>query len=193
MLGFMYTFYPVMQIYLFPPDLPCHPERSEGSLKNSKDSSPDPQNDNPCKKIYKDDFAISIPKIHAYAPIIKNVDPLNQKIYNEALKKGVAHAKNTSFPGEKGTIYLFAHSSGSPWELTRFNTIFLRLGELKKGDEVFIDYEGKLYTFTITDRKEIWPTETKYLENTKKDQLIIQTCTPIGTSLKRLLVFAKQK
>ena len=32
--------------------------------------------------------------------------------------------------------------------------------------------------------------DVSYLIETKKTQLILQTCTPIGTSLKRLLVFA---
>ncbi len=167
--GLLYTFYPIIKIYIFPPlTQPVKPAISEGTT-------------------------IAIPKIHAYAPIVEKVDPWNEKIYNEALKKGVAHAKGSALPGTRGTIYLFAHSSGSPWEISRYNTIFFRLGELQKNDIIFLRYKKKDYRFLVFDKKEVWPNETEFLENLDKDQLIVQTCTPIGTSLKRLLIFAKQE
>lgn len=132
---------------------------------------------------------ITIPKIHAQAPIIYNVDPYNQTEYGEALKRGVAQAKGTALPGENETVFIFAHSSGNPLEITKYNTVFLRLGELKKNDEIIINKDNKIYKYKVMEKKVVWPTETKYLEQ-KENQLIIQTCWPIGTSLKRLLVFA---
>ena len=134
---------------------------------------------------------ITIPKIHAQAQVTENVDPFNEKEYNEVLKKNIAHAKGTALPGEEGTIFLFAHSSGTPWEITRFNTIFLRLGELQKGDSIVLVRNGKKFAYTVSNKKEVWPSEVSYLLDTKQTQLILQTCTPIGTSLKRLLVFAE--
>ena len=111
-------------------------------------------------------------------------------IYNKALQNGVAHAKNTALPGQKGTAFLFAHSSGNPWELTRMNTIFLRLGELQNGDVIEIVSNGKMLKYKVVDKKEVDPTEVDFLLKSEKTQLVLQTCTPIGTSLKRLLVFA---
>lgn len=168
--GFVIVFSPVVFVYLFPPSAV-----DENVIRREKG------------------FFLSIPKIHAYATIVPNVDPWSEAEYKVALREGVAHAKGTFLPGEKGTIFLFAHSSGMPWEITRYNTIFLRLGELNAGDEIRVDYEKKLYVYTVVEKKEVWPYETQYLENTKKDQLILQTCTPIGTTLKRLLVFAEPK
>lgn len=165
LLGFAYIFYPIVFIYLFPPQI-----KSQEIIGNG--------------------FTISIPKIHAYADVIPNVNPWNKTEYLAALRHGIAHAKGTSLPGEKGMTYLFAHSSGAPWEMNKYNTIFFRLGELKKGDIITIDYQKKRYKYTVTEKKEIWPNETKYLKDTKINQLILQTCTPIGTSLKRLLIFA---
>ena len=163
--GFAYTFYPLISAYLTPPVVqPILPV--EGTF-------------------------LTIPKIQAQAPIAENIDPWNESAYQDVLKKGVAHAKGTAIPGQKGTIFIFAHSSGEPWELTRYNTIFLRLGELQKGDKIAIVRNGKHFTYKVSDKKEVLPTEVNYLLNTKKDQLILQTCTPIGTSLKRLLVFAE--
>lgn len=137
-------------------------------------------------------FYISIPKINAQAPIIEQVDPLNESVYRTALKKGIAHAKSTALPGEKGTVYLFAHSSGMPWEQTWYNTIFLRLNELQPGDKVLVWRNGKEFTYTVYDKKIVWPTEIQYLQFHSTHDLILQTCYPIMTSFRRLLVFARQ-
>lgn len=119
-----------------------------------------------------------------------NVDPWNEAVYKEVLKHSVAHARGTALPGEKKTIFLFAHSSGSPWEITHSNTVFLRLGELKKNDTILIDYKGERFKYSVTYKKEVWPQDTRYL-NSEENILILQTCTPLGTSIKRLLVFAE--
>lgn len=137
------------------------------------------------------DFYIQIAKIDASAPVITNVDPWNEGEYDKALQKGVAQAKGTHLPGEKGLIYLFAHSSQPPWKMTRQNTAFLRLGELNKGDWITINMYGKEYDYQVTDKKEVWPDQIQYLTQTDNNELILQTCTPIGTSLKRLLIFAE--
>lgn len=164
LLGFSYILYPIARIYFFPPTL------------------------KPIQ-IQKGTF-LTIPKIHAQAPIIENVNPLDEKEYLQTLKKGIAHAKGTALPGKKGTIFLFAHSSGAPWDIAWYNTIFLRLNELQIGDDIEIIKNGKKYLYKVDGKKEVWPNEVNYLSSTKRDQLILQTCTPIGTSLKRLLIFA---
>lgn len=133
---------------------------------------------------------LEIPKIQARALIIEDVDPWNQIEYRSALRQGVAHAKGTVLPDKKGLVFLFAHSSGLPWEITRYNTIFLRLGELQKGDSIYIYRNSRRYTYRVIDKKTVWPSEVSYLLNTTKDELILQTCTPIGTDFQRLLVFA---
>lgn len=137
-------------------------------------------------------FFITIPKIKAQAPVITDVDPWNKDNYTKALKKGVALAKDFAKPGEKGVIYMFAHSSLPPWEMTRSNATFLRLNELKRGDKIIINKDEKKYTYLVADKKELWPNQVSLLDKVKGDVLILQTCTPIGTDLKRLLVFAKQ-
>jgi len=142
-------------------------------------------------EIIDSSFSIEIPKIKVTSKIIENVDPFNEEEYKKELIKGIAHAKGTSLPEDRGTIFIFAHSSDSPWNIIRYNAEFFRLGELERGDEIKIRRNGKLYTYKVSDKRIVWPTETKYLTETKPEQLILQTCTPIGTSLMRLLVFAK--
>lgn len=165
LLSVFITFWPILEVYLFPPKI-----KPVAELKGN---------------------AITIPKISAQAPLILNVDPWNEKVYKEALTKGVAHAKNTSLPGDVGASFVFAHSSGNPWEITSYNTIFLRLGELMVGDEILITRNHKVYRYVVSDKKSVWPSEISYLENPMENKLTIMTCTPIGTSLKRLLVIAE--
>lgn len=161
---FFYLFWPIIRIYLFPPTIQQH--------------------------LPQVGTYVTIPKIHAQAKVIIGVDPYNQAAYDAALKKGVAQAKGTALPGQKGTVYLFAHSSGPIWEENYFNTIFMRLGELKKGDVIIIRRNGKNYVYHVRDEKVVSPSAVSYLKNNKRTQLILQTCTPVGTSWYRLLVFA---
>lgn len=137
-----------------------------------------------------DSFYLSIPKIKAEAPIIENVDPWNENEYKQALDKGVALAKGFAGPGEGKEIFLFAHSSEMPWKMTRTNTAFLRLGEVNAGDEISIFKDQKQFKYRVILKKEVWPNEVNYLLQKDQNQLILQTCTPVGTSFKRLLVFA---
>jgi LPXTG-site transpeptidase (sortase) family protein len=126
---------------------------------------------------------IYIPSINAASIVIDNVDPWNAKEYQEALKKGVAKAKGYD-------NFYFAHSSLPPWEMTRVNSAFLKLGQLKIGDEIIVFNNGLEKKFIVSSKKEVWPTEVEVLEG-KENQLILQTCTPPGTDFKRLLIFAE--
>lgn len=139
---------------------------------------------------YTDGILIS--KIGAKANLVYDVNPWVESEYTRALELGVAHAKGSARPGETGTSYLFAHSSLPLWRMTRTNTPFLLLGRLSSGDEIIITRSGVKYTYRVTTTKEVWPSEVEYLSKpTPGVDLILQTCTPLGTALKRLLVFAK--
>ncbi len=160
----LYIYYPLIFIYIDPP-----------KIKES------PQNG----------IFIEIPKIHAQAPIIENVNPWIESEYQKELQKGVAHAQGTSkVASTSGTIFLFAHSSDLPWRITRQNSAFYKLNDLQKNDKIYLIKNGKRYTYSVADKKTVWPNEINYLKEIKKTQLILQTCTPIGTSLQRLLIFA---
>lgn len=138
-------------------------------------------------------FSLNIPVIRLSAPVIENVDPFNSKEYIPVLLKGVGHAKDSALPDQKGTVFLFAHSSDVPWRITRYNTAFYRINKLNIDDEIIINYKNQVYQYKVTQKKTVWPSEISYLtdKNQQQSQLILQTCTPIGTSLKRLLVLAK--
>lgn len=139
-------------------------------------------------------FGVVIPKINANARIIANVDPGKYSEYIEALKKGVAHAAGTVFPGQVGNSFLFAHSVGNFWEVSRWNAVFYLLRELNAGDEVDIFYQGRRYIYVVYDKKVVEPIDVGYLNaQANFPMLTLQTCWPPGTTLKRLLVFARLK
>lgn len=138
-------------------------------------------------------FSVVIPKIGANARVIANVDPSNEKIYLEVLKNGVAHAEGTAFPGEGGHIFLFAHSTDYFWNVSSYNAVFYLLYKLEKGDEVNLFYQGHRFVYQVIEKKVVDPDQVEYLtRKTNKEFLTLQTCWPPGTTLKRLLVFAKR-
>jgi sortase A len=142
------------------------------------------------------DFSILIPKIGASAKVFPNVDPSNQDAFLPILMQGVAHAAGTVFPGMNGNVYLFAHSTENFWDVGRYNAVFYLLKNLTKGDEVVIFYQNKRYNYIVTGSKIVSPSDVSDLVNSQnqgKQQLVLQTCWPPGTTFQRLLVFAEPK
>lgn len=137
------------------------------------------------------DFGIVIEKINLNAPIVANVSMEDEYEYKKALKLGVAHARGTAAPGQ-GNTYLFAHSSLDFWELGKYATVFNLLDKLKEGDRVIIFYKDERYDYVVTTSKIVKDWETSILyEERVLPTLFMQTCTPPGTTLNRLIVEAE--
>jgi len=138
------------------------------------------------------DFSIVIPKIGAASKVVPNVDAADENAYRNSLKEGVGHAIGTGFPGSKDTIYLFAHSTDSPLHISEYNAVFYLLKDMEVDDEVIIFYTGKEFIYKVIDKFITTADDTKWLsENDGEERLVLQTCWPLGTSQKRLLVIAK--
>lgn len=138
------------------------------------------------------EFGIVIEKINANARVIADVDPSNYKEYVRALQQGVAHAYGTNYPGEKGNVYLFSHSTDAPWNIVRYNAIFYLLRELEPGDRVIIFYKNRRYDYIVFDKNIVDPNDVKYLTAKYNDPVLtLQTCDPPGTLLHRLIIRAK--
>lgn len=171
-------------------------------LSHRKDQSvltptgkPRPTIPQPLPSVPDNSFSIIIPKLEAKSKVLANINPADPEVYQAALKQGVAHAAGSGFPGEGKSIYLFAHSTNAEWNVVRYNAVFFLLGKLTEGDEIKIVYNNKLYEYKVFDKKVVNSNETKYLSSYQpgREELILQTCWPPGTILKRLLVFAKLK
>jgi len=137
------------------------------------------------------DFGIVIEKLDINSKVIKNVDPYNSAIYQKALTEGVAHAKGTALPGEKGNIFIFSHSSENFYNALRYNSIFYLLSKLEPGDKITLFYQNKPYIYTVNQKKIVNPKDLSYLQNkTTIPTLTLMTCYPPGTDLKRLIIVA---
>lgn len=136
-------------------------------------------------------FSLYIPKTDAKADIIANVDAGNFEEYSQALKKGVAHARGTNFPGQGKTVYLFSHSTDSPLNFSRYNAIFYLLGKLEAGDRVTVYFLNQKFIYQVTEKLITQADDTSWLtDNGQGERLVLQTCDPPGTSLRRLIVIA---
>ena len=137
-----------------------------------------------------EDFGIVIPKINVNAAIVQDVDPYSSFEYQRQLAKGVAHAAGTALPDEERSMFLFAHASGDILMARRYNSVFYLLNKLEAGDQLLIYYRGAPYHYQVSASKEVAADAVSYLENNDESDLILMTCTPPGTTWRRLLVFA---
>ncbi len=136
-------------------------------------------------------FSVVIPKIGAKSDVIANVDVANPQEYLAALEEGIAHARGTYFPGQGETIFLFAHSTDSPINIARYNAVFYLLRKLEPGDVVIVFFADKKYTYEVEEKLVTKAGDTSWLATVGEERLILQTCDPPGTTLRRLLVIAK--
>ena len=161
------------------------------------ETTPTTTNEEPVKSQENNEFKIEIPKIGAKTEIIADVSPVDKNQYLEVLKNNkVAHSSYSTLPGRgKGSMtYLFAHSTEQSIQTMRKNSVFYLLGELDKDDKILINYQGSVIEYTVYMKKIVTAKEFEYLtySDSNKEVLILQTCWPIGTNWKRLLVFAQR-
>lgn len=138
------------------------------------------------------EFSLIIPKIGVNSKVVTDVDPTNEVQYQKALKIGLAHARNTSFPDQEGLTYIFGHSVGNPWEVKYYNAVFYLLPKLEKNDEIIVVYKGKNYLYQVQEKKVTSASDVSYLvSNSKEKLLVLQTCWPPGTLWQRMVIIAK--
>lgn len=147
------------------------------------------------------DDRLVIPKLGKSVPLVHmGVENLQGEDWGEledqiqdGLRKGVVHYPGTAKPGQFGNVFLTGHSSYYPWVQSDYKDVFATLGKLEIGDRYYIYYDQQKYTYEITDKYEVNPDEVGVLSQ-PKDQKIstLMTCTPVGTTLRRLIIKAVQ-
>lgn len=136
-----------------------------------------------------------IPKINVDVPVLYDVgNDYNSQL--AAMTKGVAQFAipgASSHPGQVGNTVISGHSSNDLLDSGDYKFIFAQLEKLNIGDTIYANYQSKRYTYTITKKEVVTPSEVdKLVYTTTKPILTLITCTPIGTSINRLLVTAEQ-
>jgi LPXTG-site transpeptidase (sortase) family protein len=139
------------------------------------------------KYSYIKDFSIKIDKIDVLVPIIANVNGVNKNTYNKELQKGVVHLKGTALPGEGSNIFIFGHSSSEiGWG--KYAKIFSKLNELKRGDKIIVFYNKEKFIYSVFNKEIVKKDEINVINPTKKEQLTLMTCWPVGTAKERLII-----
>lgn len=133
---------------------------------------------------------LSIPAIHLRAPILWDV-PLGDAL--NGLQQGVVHARETVVPGTHGRTFLIGHSAGYWWNRNPWTKVFSLLEQLEPGDRVLLNRDGIEHLYQVTGTLTVAPSEVNILTEgpTDRNQLALMTCTPVGTTLKRLIVLAE--
>jgi LPXTG-site transpeptidase (sortase) family protein len=136
------------------------------------------------------EFNLKIEKLEIDVTIIPNVDGKEKSIYNDALNNGVAHYKNTALPNSGSNIVIFGHSS-TVLGIGKYAKVFATLNKLDNGDEIKIIFNKNEYKYLVSEKKVIAPDDFSVVMPTKREELTLLTCWPIGTSEKRLAIIAK--
>jgi LPXTG-site transpeptidase (sortase) family protein len=128
-----------------------------------------------------------VPKININAPIVF-IDSTDEKAIQDNLKNGVVHYGGTANPGVAGNSFITGHSSNYWWEKGNYNYVFANLNKLATGDQAKIYFNGNKYIYQVTSVKIVEANDMSVLSQTEKPTLTLMTCTPPGTSWKRLIV-----
>lgn len=132
-------------------------------------------------------YTISIPRL--------KIDKAAVAIGGEDLSEHIIQYPGTALPGKRGNAALFGHSILPIfYNPKNYISIFSLLPTLKKGDEIFVDYDGIAYTYEVESMFEVLPTDIQVLDQDSSDSfLTLVTCVPPGDpSLpKRLIVRAR--
>jgi sortase A len=134
-------------------------------------------------------MALTIPEIG-----LRNV-PVMDSVTKSALNKGVVYLPDTSLPWSdtpERNVYLAGHRLG--WPGTGSHLVFYCLNELAAGDRITLrGSEGRRYNYRVLESFTVWPNENWVTGRVRgRDLLTLQTCTPIPTFQKRLIVRAER-
>jgi len=120
---------------------------------------------------------LQIPAISIDAPIVQG-DGWEQ------LKKGVGQHVGTANPGENGNVVLSAHND-------IFGEIFRDLDQLKPGDQIVIYTNQQPFTFVVTNKRVVDPTQVNVMEPTTQPTVTLISCYPYMVDDQRIVVTAR--
>lgn len=134
-------------------------------------------------------------EVYAYNLSIPKLGIVSAQVVvaGEDLKKSLIQFPGTAVPGRYGNTVIFGHSVLPQFfNPNSYVTIFSTLPTLKKGDEIFVDYNNVKYKYLIEQMIEVYPNDVSILAQRYDDSyLTLITCVPPGTYLKRLIIRAR--
>ncbi len=104
----------------------------------------------------------------------------------DQLRKGVGQHIGTGDPGQPGNMVFSAHND-------IFGEIFRDLDLLNPGDEVTVYTQAEKFTYVITGKRIVEPTEVSVMAPTIGPTLTLISCYPYLVDTQRIVVFAELK
>ncbi len=119
---------------------------------------------------------ITLPSLHLSWPIFEGTTA-------KQLARGVGHFRQSVLPGERDNSVLSGHRA----------TVFNRLGELHKGDQIFVKTSAGTFTYRVRSFRVVKRTNRTVIVSSKTPVLTLTTCWPFnhfGTTTQAFIVSA---
>lgn len=129
---------------------------------------------------------ILIPAIAVTVPLVVSQSIADADVI-KALKGGAALYPNGILPGHLGNLFISAHSSGTVFQ-GKYAFAFTRIGDLKPGQVVHIDFAGTRYTYKLTHSRIVKPSDDFTVRSDRPVPTItLMACWPIWRVSQRML------
>lgn len=130
-------------------------------------------------------YKISIPKINQLDLDVSTIDT--------DLSSHLVQYGGTAVPPSRGTAVIFGHSTlPQLFRKGDYDTVFAYAHTLEVGDEIDVKVDSLSYTYKIYNITITSPLDTSFFaQNYDDNYLILVTCTPPGTTWKRLIIRAR--
>lgn len=112
----------------------------------------------------------------------------------EALTKGAWHRKpENGNPQDGGNFVLSAHRFVMSWTpgQTVERSPFYNIGKLNVDDQIQVDYRGLRYTYVITKKFKVDPSQTEIESRSSEPKMTLYSCTLRGSTDGRDVIEAK--
>lgn len=109
------------------------------------------------------------------------------------LSRHLVHFSGTAIPPNKGNAVVFGHSTlPQLFNTNDYKTIFATLYKIRAGEEIIVRMQNITYTYKVVNITVVNPHDTSALSQQYDNAyLTLITCTPPGTTWKRLVVKAR--
>ncbi|MCL4353422.1 sortase [Patescibacteria group bacterium] len=111
------------------------------------------------------------------------------------LDKHLVDYGGTAIPPNAGNAVIFGHSTlPQLFNPKNYRAIFATAYKLNIGDKIFVKAAGITYKYVIDNITVVNPTDTSiFNQNVNGSFITLVTCTPPGTTWKRLVIKAQLK
>jgi sortase A len=120
---------------------------------------------------------LRIPRLHLDAVVVQGTSAAD-------LARGPGHYRRSGLPGSGEVVAVAGHR-------TTYGAWFRHLDELPKGAPIFFAFRGRTFTYRVTGRRIVSPTDWRILDDPGYEELVLSTCNPVYSAAQRLIVFAR--